>query len=61
MKNKEIRLVMFEKDIRQWELAKMLNVSEAQVSRLLRSELPADKKAHILSVIHNCEANYEKD
>lgn len=61
MKNKEIRLAMFEKDIRQWELAEMLNVSEAQVSRLLRSELPTDKKAHILSVINNCEVNYEKD
>lgn len=57
MENKEVRLAMFEKGIRQWELAKILNVSEAQVSRMLnRSELSADKKAHILSEIEKHEA-----
>ena len=59
MANKDIRRAMFEKEIRQWELAKMLNVSEAQVSRMLRSELPDEKKAQILSVIEDNEAENE--
>lgn len=49
--NLEIRRAMFNSGIKQFQLAKLLGISEAGVYRLLREELPAEKKEMILRAI----------
>lgn len=49
--NMEIRRALFNTRIKQYELAKLLGISEVQVSRLLREELPVKKKRKILKTI----------
>lgn len=43
---------MFEKQVKQWELAKLMGVSEAQMSRLLnRRELSDEEQAEMIMKI----------
>lgn len=49
--NMEIRRALFNTRIKQYELAKLLGVSDVQVSRLLKEELPAKKRDKILRTI----------
>lgn len=51
MNNKKIRIAMLECDLSQWELAKLLGISESQMSRKLRDELPEDEQEKIVSLI----------
>lgn len=51
-KNSEIRQVLKEARVRQWEVADALNISEATIVRKLRRELPEEEKARILQVIN---------
>jgi len=53
MNNRKIRIAMLENNIRQWELARLLGVSEASVSRKLRDELPDDEQKRIVGIIKN--------
>lgn len=53
MTNIKIRNAMFSKGMAQWELAKLLNISESSVWRLLRDELPEKRQQEILEVINN--------
>ena len=48
----EIREALKEADLKQWELAQMLNISEFTLSRKMRTELPEDMKQKILELIH---------
>lgn len=52
MRNEEIRTALFQHNIKQWEVAEQLGVSEITICRWLRSELPDDKKAKIMSAIN---------
>lgn len=52
MLNRDVKVAMFEANIRQWQLAKIMGCSEAQMSRLLnRSELPREKQEEMIARI----------
>ena len=51
MKNKSIREELKRRGIRQWELAKRLNIAESTLTRRLREELPEEEKRKILEII----------
>jgi len=51
MTNKNIRMTMLENDLKQWQLAKLLGLSESKLSRKLREELPEDEQQHIIELI----------
>ena len=51
MTNKRIRKALFESEVRQWELAKKLGITETSLSRKLREELPREEQRQILKVI----------
>ena len=54
-RNIEIRKAMMRADIRQWELAEAIGVSEVTICRWLRTELSDDKKDALLDVIKRME------
>ena len=49
--NMKIRVAMMEKNLRQWELARLLGVSESTVWRMLREELPKEEQDAIITKI----------
>ena len=51
IKNKKIKDCLMLHGVRQWELAKLLNVSEFTLSRKLRNELPEDEQKKICEII----------
>lgn len=51
MCNKDIRDYARIKDIRLWQIAEKLNLQDSNFSRLLRHELPEEKKAEIYKII----------
>jgi len=57
MNNIKIRMSLIEHDLKQWELASILNVSESQVSRMLRTELPEEEQDRIIAKIEEVISN----
>lgn len=55
MKNNEIREALKEANMKQWQLAELLHISEFTLSRKLRKEIPEDEKREIISLIRNAE------
>ena len=53
MANKKIRMKLLEYDLKQWQLAKLMGVSETTIYRMLREELPAERQKEILSLIED--------
>ncbi len=53
MANLKIRIALLENGIKQWELAKMLGVSEMTIVRRLRNELPEEEQARYIRMIEN--------
>ena len=52
MKNNiKIRLKIFETGVKQWEVARLMGVSESKLSRMLRDELPEDEQNRIIDII----------
>ena len=51
--NQEIRDRLDECGIKQYDLARMLGITEFTLSRKLREELPEDQKKKILELIEN--------
>lgn len=51
MNNKKVRIAMMEADIRQWELAKLMDISESSLTRKLREELPDEEQDEIVALI----------
>lgn len=49
--NQEIRNALMTNNIRQWQLAELLQINESVFSRKLRKELPQEEKDRILKVI----------
>lgn len=52
MKNTEIRMAMIMNGVRQYQIAPRYGLNESNFSRLLRDELPQEKKDRILSIIN---------
>lgn len=57
MNNLRIRIAMTEKNVRQWELARLMGVSESVLSRRLREELPEEEQDRIVKLIERGENN----
>lgn len=51
MSGVDIRKQLQNSNMKQWELAQKLNVSESTLIRWLRTELPEEKKERILKLI----------
>jgi len=51
MNNLRIRLSMTEHNMRQWELARLLDISESVLCRRLRDELPEEEQDRIIAKI----------
>lgn len=60
MTNKRVRIKMVETGIKQWELARLLEVSESALSRKLRNELPEEEQDRIVKLIENGGDHNEK-
>ncbi len=52
MRNKDIRRAIFDADLKHWQIASALGMSEATLSRKLRTELPDEEKQKILQAIN---------
>lgn len=55
MCNQDIRKLLKEKNIKMWQLADQLGISEPTITRWFRRELPQEKKKHIIKVIKGME------
>lgn len=51
MKNQKIRIAMIQHNIKQYEVAKLLGISETSLCRKLRDELPETEQDDIVSKI----------
>ena len=50
--NIEIRNAIFSNNIKKWEIANKLGVTDSTFSRMLRNEISNEKKNEILSIIN---------
>ena len=50
--NLEIRNAIIKFNLKQWEVAEKYGLSESNFSRLLRRELPSDKKKKVIDIIN---------
>lgn len=57
MNNKKVRIAMMECNMKQWQLAKLLEVSESTVNRMLREELPEDDQKRLVEIIEGGESD----
>lgn len=55
MTNKRIRKKMIDKGLKQWELARLMGISEATMYRKLRDELPEEEQDRIIQLIEEKE------
>lgn len=51
MSNLDIRTYAISKQVKHWRIAERLGKSDSNFSRMLRKELPDDKKREIISII----------
>ena len=61
LRNEEIRTAMIKSNVKQWEVAEQLGISEFTYCRWLRSELPKSKKVQILQAIKDVKANHNNE
>lgn len=59
MSNTRIKIKMLKSGIKQWELARLLGISESALSRKLRDELPEEEQDRIVAVIERGKENEE--
>lgn len=57
MVNQEIRQRLAHAQVKQWQLAEAMSLSEFTLSRRLRHELPQEEQARILDIIDRMEGN----
>lgn len=55
MNNIRIRVALLENQVKQWELARLLGISETVLSRRLREELPEAEQDEIVKVIEEAK------
>ena len=53
MENISVRIKLTESGMKQWQLARLLGISESQLSRKLRTELPQEEQDRIIEIIQN--------
>ena len=58
--NTDVRETAKKKDVRLWEIAEYLNVSDPTMTRKLRRELPDNEKQRILAIIDEIAAAKQK-
>lgn len=58
IKNLEIRQKLLESDVKQWQVARKLNISESAMSRKLRVALTEDERQEILKAISEISKNH---
>lgn len=51
MKNKDLRLLAMQNDVKLYQIAEQLNMTDSNFSRKLRHELPDDEKSKIREII----------
>lgn len=51
MCNMEIRIEMTKNNLKQWQVANLLGISESVFSRKMRKEMPTEEKERIISII----------
>lgn len=57
MRNLEIRLLLAEKRIKHYELAKAMGISDTTLSKKLRFELSNNQKQEIIEIINELASN----
>ena len=57
MKNKEIRLAAMKADVKLWQIAEKLGMTDSSFSRKMRRELPDDLKQRVLSIIEEIRSS----
>lgn len=50
--NKEVRVAAKDTGVRFWQICKVLHISEATLTRMLREELSENEKLELLAVIN---------
>ena len=50
--NIEIRNAIFSNNIKKWEIANKLGITDSTFSRMLRNEISSEKKKEILNIIN---------
>ena len=55
MKNIGVKIKLLEVGMKQWQLARLMGISESQLSRKLRMELPQEEQERIIQIIQNGE------
>ena len=58
IKNLEIRQKLLEADVKQWEVARKLSISESAMRRKLRVTLTEDERWKILNAISDISKNH---
>lgn len=56
LNNKDIRNYAFIKGVRLWQIAEKLNIRDSNFSRMLRHELPEEKKTEIKAIVDELAA-----
>ena len=51
--NQDIREAITENGLKYWQVAQAIGINDGNFSRLLRAELPKEKKKEILKIIKN--------
>lgn len=51
MRNKRIKLALLEANMKQWQLADIIGISESMLCRKLRRELPDDEQNKIIALV----------
>ena len=57
MSNQAIRQRLAQAQVKHWQLAEAMSMSEFTLSRRLRHELPEEEQARILDIIDRMEGN----
>lgn len=60
MNNAKIRIKMIESGMKQWELARLLDMSESVLSRKLRDELPKEEQDRICKLIEKADRETDR-
>lgn len=61
MKNLDIRNEIKNNGVYYWQIADGLGISDGNFSRILRHELPGEKKTEIRSIIKNIASERQKE
>ena len=57
MDNKDLKIAMIQNNVRQYEVAKQLGISEYYFSKKMRYELTKEEKAKVMKAIEELQKN----